>query len=119
MSVIPYVKTKKGTITFIKWADLENGDTGQPIHMPHSPDKTFQVYGVFGSGGSISLYGSNDLPTDASPIYFITHLTDLDHMTYAAADGNAVIDNPNMLRPGVTAGDGNTKLTAILCFRRV
>ncbi len=110
------VAVGKEAIRIIKWTGLANGDTGQPVQLPHSPDKSVQIYGTFGSGGSVTLEGSNDLLAD-TPTYGTLHTNDLSTLTFGAAGIACIIENTNLIRPNVTAGDETTELTIIICIK--
>ncbi len=105
-----------GTKIF-KWTGLANGATGAPLRLPAFPDKTVQVYGTFGSGGSITIEGSNDNLGDASPNFATCHKIDNSALTFSTAGICELIENPNLIRPHVTAGDGTTSLTVIICAK--
>ena len=46
----------------ITWANLTNGgpDFGQPVQRPALVDRSVQVTGTFGAGGTVVFEGSND-----------------------------------------------------------
>lgn len=94
-----------------KWTatPLLNGDQSTHLTGPNLPDKTVQIFGTFGVGGSVNIEGSNDGGTtwhivndsrgEGNPI------------TITAADTRTILENPERLRANVTAGDGTTSLT--------
>lgn len=94
------------------WSGLLNTDTGSPQKGADLPDRSVQVGGTFGAGGSVALRGSNDGVT-----YFT--LTDLqgNALTFTAAAIEQVQENPLFIRPEVLAGDGSTDLTVTLICR--
>jgi hypothetical protein len=94
------------------WTGLLNGDTGAPLTFHDYPDRTFQVTGTFGTGGSVNLEGSNDGTNWAI-------LTDPqgNAITKTAAGMEAVTETPRYMRPNVTAGDGTTDLTVTVFAR--
>jgi hypothetical protein len=96
----------------ITWSGLLNGDDGSPATFHDYPDRTVQFLGTFGTGGSITLEGSNN-GTNWLP------LTDPqgNAITKTAAAIEAVTETPRFIRPIVTAGDGTTNLTAIVFAR--
>jgi hypothetical protein len=97
----------------ITWTGLLNGDDGAPVELPSHNDRSIQVVGTFGVGGTAVLEGSNNgtdwagLSTPASVAISIT-----------APGIRAVLELPRYIRPRVTAGDGTTSLAAILLVRR-
>ena len=120
MSEIPYVLTygchsPKGDIMIVTWPAMANGDTGQPLHIPHTADKTVQVLGTFGAGGTAVIKGSNHLKTEVQT-YATLHKVDLSALSYTVAGIDVIIENPNLIRPEVT-GDGTTSLDVIICLK--
>lgn len=93
----------------VAWGGLANGDDGTGALFAGVADKTVQVLGTFGSGGTVVIEGSMDGSTWAG-------LTDPqgDPLSFAAAGINTVLENPKFIRPNVTAGDGTTDLTVII-----
>lgn len=94
------------------WASLLNGDVGSPLDAPNLPDKTVQIKGTFGTGGSINIEGSNDGGTT-------NHILNDSRgegnpLTLTLADTRTINENPAQIRPNVTAGDANTSLTVII-----
>jgi hypothetical protein len=124
MAVQPYTLLVDNVrMKIVQWT-LTNGDTGQ--WYPWSglyPEKFFQVYGTWGTGGTVIPEGTNegypgavtnDLPTvtPAAPV----QLRDSTHslMSFAANGGDTLLQNPAQIRPHCTAGDGTTSLTVLL-----
>ena len=94
------------------WTGLlqSSSDVGEALEYPHMSDKTVQLSGTLGTGGAITMQGSNDGTNWAS-------LTD--------PQGNAIVlsaigameqimECPRYIRPNVTAGNGTTNLTVIV-----
>lgn len=97
----------------ITWTGLLNGDTGAPYEGADFADRTMQIAGTFGVGGSMTLEGSNDNAN------FVA-LTDPqgNAITKTAAGLEVIEENPRYIRPNVTAGDGTTSLTVTVWARR-
>lgn len=96
------------------WTPLANGDTGAWIDTADLAERTVQVTGTFGSGGTVVLQGSNeDTPTNAFA------LTDdgAGAVSFTAAGGARLWERPRWVRPSVTAGDGTTALTVRMVSR--
>jgi hypothetical protein len=107
----------------VKWLGLTNGDDGTPIgggpvtgksiSLDHFQDRCVQVIGTFGSGGSISIQGSNDGGTT-----WVTLTDPLGNaLTFTSAGMKQITELPHMLKPIVTAGDGTTSLAVWLHMR--
>jgi hypothetical protein len=99
----------------VAWAGLANGDVGAPVSFAGFADRSFQVTGTFGAGGSVACEGSNN----GAANYFA--LTDPSQTVIAitAAGGKTVTEATIQTRPHVTAGDGTTALTVTMFFRRL
>ena len=96
----------------LTWGPMANSDTGVSVSLPGNADKTIQVTGTFGSGGSATLQGSND------NINFFA-LTDPTGTAIAitSAGIKAVTEAVAYIRPAITAGDGTTALTVVVFCR--
>lgn len=114
MSTIQLTKTPSGnTRTIIAtWANLANGDDGEPIKFSQYADKSVQVIGTFGVGGTLLLEGSNN-GTDWGT------LTDPqgNNLSFATAKIEMVTEATLFVRPRVSAGDVTTSLTVILLMK--
>lgn len=91
------------------WTGLLNSDTGLPQTGASLPDKSVQVSGTFGAGGSVSIRGSNDGST-----YFTLTDPQGNALTFTANGMEQISENPKFMRPEVTAGDGTTSLTVTI-----
>jgi hypothetical protein len=112
-----------GAASPISWSGLLNGDDGAPIEVSNLKDKCVHVFGTFGVGGSVTLYGSND-PADlakvpASGTDNWVALTDPqgNAITKTAKSIEQILENPLYMACKVTAGDGTTSLTVAICGR--
>jgi hypothetical protein len=90
------------------WTPLTTvNDVGAAVELHHFTDRSVQVVGTFGAGGSVSIEGSNDGGTTWKV------LTDPqgNALTFTAAGLEAISEMTQKLRPHVTAGDGTTSLS--------
>lgn len=94
------------------WADLANGDTGIDFSNLLLSEKTVQVTGTFGTGGTVALEGSND-----GTNYETLKDPQGNSLSFTAAGLEAVQENPRFIRPNVSAGDGTTALTVTLAVK--
>jgi len=94
------------------WDPLANGDEGAAVEYGAFTDRSIQFAGVFGSGGTVALEGSND------GVNFAV-LTDLQGNAITKTSGSieTVTEATRFVRPRVTGGDGTTAITAILFVR--
>lgn len=96
----------------VQWA-LANGDVGTALPFSQYADKSIQVAGVFGVGGTVVLEGSND-----GGLNWQT-MTDVQGnlLSFSSAKLKQVTEVTMLARPNVTGGDGTTALTVSLCIR--
>jgi hypothetical protein len=114
MSTIQHIKTPSGNTRTIvaTWPNLANGDDGETIKFSQYADKSAQVFGTFGAGGSLRIEGSNDGENWAV-------LTDPqgNDLVFTSAKIEMVTEATLHVRPKVTAGDGTTALTVVLLMK--
>ena len=61
MAIVGYTASNPfGGIKIITWSTLANGDSGKPFVSAMFADKTAQVTGTFGAGGTVLIEGTND-----------------------------------------------------------
>lgn len=94
------------------WAGLANGDTGSTLMGAQYTDKSVQVSGTFGTGGTLRFEGSNDGVNWAV-------LTDPqgNALDFTTAKIEMVSEATLYVRPRVAAGDGTTALTVSLLMK--
>lgn len=116
----------------VTWGPMQNGDVGIGVgntigtgqgaisvagggFYAGFADKSIQVEGTFGAGGSVALEGTNDGNTG-----HFRALTDPQGNTVAmtSAGIKALTEAVIWVRPHVTAGDGTTSLTVTMFFRK-
>lgn len=98
------------------WAAMANGDDGEPLPIDTIAqylDRTFQIVGTFGTGGTVVIEGTNDG----------TNWATLDDpngvpLSITSAGIYQVIQVTYKMRPRVTAGDGTTSLVVTGLLRR-
>ena len=100
-------------VHYAAWTPLANGDSGTPYGMSGFADRTVQIGGTFGTGGTVVVEGTNDGTNYAT-------LNDPQGVaiskTSAALVGVAQITK--FIRPRVSAGDGTTSITVTLLAHR-
>lgn len=102
-------------VWLVEWIGLGNDDEGEPLTTADFADKTVEIGGVFGAGGSIALKGSND--PGVGPVG--VNLTD---PLGVEIDGNTpvlatILQNPLKVWPVVSGGDGDTDLNVRILLR--
>lgn len=95
-----------------QWSAVPNADTGTPLPFSKYADRSVQVSGTFGAGGTVVLQGSNNGTTYAT-------LTDPqgNALSFTAAGLEQITEIVRFIRPSVTAGDGTTSLTVTIAAR--
>jgi hypothetical protein len=98
---------------------LANGDQGAPVLTAKFADKSVQMLGTLGVGGSMTMRGSNLAAPVASTASDWQPLTDPqgNAVTKTALFMEQLLENPLHISPAVTAGDGTTSLTVILIVK--
>lgn len=112
-TITPTVELFGGASARVTWANMANGDIGEEVTLAEYSDRSIQVNGTFGAGGSVSIKGSNDGSTFAT-------LTDPRGTALAITTARIerIEDCTYAIRPEVTAGDGTTALTVTMFCRR-
>jgi hypothetical protein len=118
MPVIALAETRDQTfgnsgVHFVQWTPLLNGDSGAPYSMAGFADRSVQVTGTFGAGGTVLIEGSNDGST------FVT-LNDPQGVALSKTGAalQEISQITRFIRPRVSAGDGTTSITVTLLARR-
>jgi len=98
---------------FYTWSPMANGDVGLGAQYSGAGDRTIQIQGTFGAGGTVTAEGSLD-----GANWFQLHDPTGTAISFTAAGLKAILEHVAFVRPHVTAGDGTTAITAILAVRR-
>jgi hypothetical protein len=116
MPVIASSETRDQTVGnnvhFVSWTPLLNGDSGAPYAMTGFADRSVQIGGTFGTGGTVLIEGSNDgtnYATLADP-----QGVALSKTSAALVEISQIV---KFIRPRVSAGDGTTSITVTLLAR--
>lgn len=114
------VDFEKSYTYIVTWPNMANGDYGKGFRMPRAADRSVQVYGTFGSGGSVSIQGTNVVVAGSKDGIEYVALTDPqgNNLALTSAKIEAVTEVVLFIRPIVTAGDGTTNLTVSMIVRR-
>jgi len=115
------LRVDKRMVVF-QWAGLTNGNAGKPYESTMFSDKSVHIFGTFGLGGSVTIYGSND-PNDLNTEPGVSGnwvvLTDpqANAITKTALAIEQILENPLLICPKVTAGDGTTAITVTIAAK--
>lgn len=103
------------SIVRVTWTNMANGDDGSPVRMSQWADRSIQVFGTFGAGGSARWEGTN---TDAATNFAALTDPQGNSLDFTTAKIEQVTEAVTQARPRVTAGDGTTSLTVVMLARR-
>lgn len=92
---------------------ITQGDTMVPVGRGDLVDRSIQVEGTFGAGGTVALQGSND-----GTNYHTLHDPFNNQITVTSASITQVTEITAWMKPVLTGGDGTTSLTITICVRR-
>lgn len=116
----PNVGFSSGGVLIYVWTGLLNGDYGEAISVPALADRSVQMLGALGTGGAISMYGSNkvnpDLTTDTD--WGVLNDPQANALVLTALKFESIQEPSVWLRPKVTAGNGSTNLSIYLMLRK-
>lgn len=102
-----------GGWSVITWSGLLNTDDGAPVDMVAYPDRSVQIDGTPGVGGTIVIQGRNS----SSGGWTTLKNPQGAALSFTAAGLEAVQGLTRQVRPLVTAGDGATNFTVTMLVR--
>lgn len=102
-----------GDYRAFSWTPLANGDSGTGVNLPAFGDRTVQINGTFGAGGTVVIEGSLD-----GTNWFTMNNVQGSALSFTAAGFRAVSEASIYIRPRVTAGDGTTAITVYMFARK-
>lgn len=115
MAVIPYsvvrVTTEKDPCHILTWEGLTVGDTGQPVEMPGSADRTVQVGGTFG-GSTCTIEGSNN-----GVDYLVLTDPQGNALNITSAKIETITEITRYMRPRIFSGSGSSINVSMLVRR--
>lgn len=100
-------------VVIYTWAALAQGDDGAPVSGPGWADRSFQVEGTFGAGGTVVIEGSND-----GTNYRTLNDPFGNPMSITAAGLYQLTQDSLYVRPRISAGDGTTAIAVSGLFAR-
>lgn len=104
-------------VAHVVWTPLANSDTGSPAPFQPGADRSVQVRGTFGAGGTVIIQGSNDLLAAGATWATLTDPQG-NALSFTAAGLEQVSEFTRWIRPNVTGGDGTTALTVTMLAGR-
>jgi hypothetical protein len=101
-----------------QWVGLTNGAVGAPIDLVDFTDRSIQVEGTFGSGGTVVIQGTNDPYNTVSVPWETLRDPSSTSLSLTSAGLHGILEMTAQIRPDVTGGDGTTLLTVTMFLRR-
>lgn len=89
-------------------------DVSSAFEFAEWADRSVQVFGTFGTGGTVVIEGSND----AGTTYHTLTDPQGNALSFTSAKIEAITEICGLCRARVTAGDGTTSLSVAFCLRR-
>ena len=86
---------------------------GTPVGFTATGDKTVQVQGTFGAGGTVVLQGTLD-----NVNWFTLRDPSGNLLSFTSSNLRAILEATMSVRPLVTGGDGSTSLTVLVLIRK-
>jgi hypothetical protein len=117
MATIAYAldPSTHGGSQVVHWDTLTTTNTvGEAVAFTEFADRTVQVFGTFGAGGTVTIQGSNDGGTTWAALHEVDGTTAL---TFTSAGIRAILEVPALIRPGAVAGDGTTSINVYIQMR--
>lgn len=98
-----------------QWTPLTNAgsDVGAAMEFPGWADRSVQITGTFGAGGTCVIEGSND-----GTNYVTLNNLQSAALSLTAATVKGIAEITRYIRPRVTGGDGTTSLTVTILARK-
>lgn len=95
-----------GNVQHVQWVGGTTNDYGQPWKRADFSDKCFQIKGDFGSGATVSLWGSNEIEPGLANDDDWFALTDTTEtaLSFTSHTGGQILQNPRWIRPKVVSG---------------
>lgn len=97
-----------------EWPGLGLGDDGSPELCSPVGDRTVQVSGTFGVGGSVRLLGSLD-----GVEYAVLTDPQGNPLDFAQSKIESIMELVPYIKPQVISGDGTTSIKVTLCIKGV
>ena len=92
---------------------MANGDQGDNLEMAENADRSVQVSGTFGAGGTVLIEGS----LDGVNFYSLTDPQG-NALSFTSAKIEAITEIVRYIRPRVSNGDGTTSVNVMILASR-
>lgn len=108
----------------IKWEGLANGDIGAIYRLPHFADRSVQVVGTPGAGGTLQFKGSNAIKEGGAlidvPVFDVLSDTRGGLLEFTASGAlRQIAEVCHAMRPEVVDGDEDTLFDVYLYLKTV
>jgi hypothetical protein len=117
MTTVPYATLGQAFADYqmFTWTPLTTANSdGQPAQYTGSAERTIQVSGTFGAGGTVIWEGTLD-----GTNWFQVKDPSSTLISFSAGGLKAILEDPIFVRPRISSGgDGTTAITCIMKVRR-
>lgn len=98
-----------------QWSSLTNdtSDVGAALELPGWADRSVQITGTFGAGGTCVIEGSND-----GTNYVTLNNLQGSALSLTSATVKGIAEITRYIRPRISGGDGTTSLTITILARK-
>jgi hypothetical protein len=101
-------------VMLVRWTNLKLNDTGAPLAIKWFSDKSVNVYGTWGSGGTLVIQGTNDIADAANCTWATLNDPQGNPLSITTNKVEQILEHTYQIRPKVTGGDATTTLTVDL-----
>lgn len=113
MGVQPWVYDNLFGGRVVATVTLANGDESTDLGLFNYPEKTIEISGTFGAGGTINIRGKNVSSATVTE-YLALHRANDPTLTLTGLTAvilSGLVEDPQFIKADVDAGDGTTELT--------
>lgn len=113
-TITPTVTLPNENTVVFTYTNMVNGDDGKPIEAQWADyaDRSVQVTGTLGAGGTATIEGSN------ASTYHALNDPNGNSLAVNALKIEQILESCLRMRPRITAGDGTTSLTVVFYCRK-
>ncbi len=113
-------QTRSGVMLYT-WTAMTKttDDVGAAVEVPALADRSVQMLGTLGTGGSVRIEGSNqESPSAAATDWHVLTDPQGNALDLNALKTEAITEPVLWIRPRVTAGNASTSLNVTILFRK-